>query len=115
MPPPSTWPAGSSLPGATNADQVRGFEGAASAAWFAFLGGLFEPPWSFRARARRPPTDPVNALLSLGYTWLLNRMNARAEAAGYEIYLGGLHEYRAGRPSLGCDLIESLRIPAVDR
>lgn len=57
----------------------------------------------------------MNALLSLGYTWLLTRVNARAEAAGYEIYLGGLHEYRPGRPSLGCDLIEPLRVPAVDR
>ncbi len=51
----------------------------------------------------------------LGYTWLLTRATARAEARGYEIYLGGLHEYRAGRPLLSCDLIEPLRVPAVDR
>ena len=38
-----------------------------------------------------------------------------AEARGYEVYLGGLHEYRAGRPSLACDLIEPLRVAAVDR
>jgi CRISPR-associated protein Cas1 len=95
--------------------QVRGVEGAASAAWFALLGKLLLPPWTFGQRVRRPPTDPVNALLSLGYTWLLTRTVARCEAAGLEVYLGALHEYRPGRPSLGCDLMEPLRVPAVDR
>jgi CRISPR-associated protein Cas1 len=96
-------------------DQLLGLEGAASAAWFEFFATLVQPPWSFPGRTRRPPTDPLNALLSLGYTWLLTRATARAEARGYEIYLGGLHEYRPGRPSLSCDLIEPLRVPAVDR
>jgi CRISPR-associated protein Cas1 len=96
-------------------DQLLGLEGSASAAWFEFFGTLVQLPWSFPGRTRRPPTDPLNAILSLGYTWLLTRATARAEARGYEIYLGGLHEYRAGRPSLACDLIEPLRIPAVDR
>jgi CRISPR-associated protein Cas1 len=96
-------------------DELRGIEGAASAAWFDLLGRLLNPPWLFTKRVRRPPTDEVNALLSLGYTWLLTRTIARCEAAGLEIYLGGLHEYRAGRPSLACDLIEPLRLPAVDR
>jgi CRISPR-associated protein Cas1 len=96
-------------------DQLRGVEGSASAAWFGLYGQLLNPPWQFTQRVRRPPTDPVNALLSLGYTWLLTRTVARCEAAGLEIYLGTLHEYRPGRPSLACDLIEPLRIPAVDR
>jgi CRISP-associated protein Cas1 len=103
------------LAGAETAEQVRGLEGAASASWFGFFSLLFSAPWSFSTRNRRPPTDPVNALLSLGYTWLLNRTTSRAEALGYEIYIGGLHEYRAGRPSLSCDLMEALRVPAVDR
>jgi CRISPR-associated protein Cas1 len=100
---------------AVTADELRGLEGSASLAWFRLLGQLLAPPWQFEQRVRRPPTDPVNALLSLGYTWLLTRTVARAEAEGYEIYLGGLHEYRAGRPSLGCDLMEPLRVSAVDR
>lgn len=103
------------LPTATLHEQVLGYEGSASNAWFAFFGGLLGEPWTFSGRTRRPPTDPVNALLSLGYTWLLNRVIARAETKGFEIYLGGLHEYRAGRPSLACDLMEPLRVPAVDR
>ena len=101
--------------GAKNLDVLRGVEGAASAAWFVLLGALLRPPWQFTQRRRRPPTDPVNALLSLGYTWLLARTVARCEAAGLEVNLGGLHEYRPGRPSLACDVMEPLRVPAVDR
>jgi CRISPR-associated protein Cas1 len=104
-----------SVPLAAGHAQLLGVEGAASAAWFEFFATLVRSPWSFPGRTRRPPTDPLNALLSIGYTWLLTRATARAEARGYEIYLGGLHEYRAGRPSLSCDLIEPLRVPAVDR
>jgi CRISP-associated protein Cas1 len=107
--------AANAVPQAGSADELRGLEGSAAVAWFRLLGQLLKPPWVFEARTRRPPTDPVNALLSLGYTWLLSRAIARSEAAGCEIYLGGLHEYRAGRPSLACDLIEPLRVTAVDR
>jgi len=73
------------------------------------------PPWAFKRRVRRPPTDPVNALLSLGYTFLLTRIVARCEAVGLETALGALHDYHPGRPSLACDLIEPLRVPVVDR
>ena len=103
------------LPAAPTADVVRGLEGAATAIWFRYFATLLPAPWDFPSRTRRPPADPVNALLSLGSTWLLNRATAALEAQGYEVYLGGLHEYRAGRPSLSCDLIEPLRVPAVDR
>lgn len=100
---------------ATTVEQLRGVEGSSSAAWFGLLGQLLNPPWVFNQRTRRPPTDPVNALLSLGYTWLLTRTVARCEATGLEVNLGALHEFRPGRPSLACDLIEPLRVPAVDR
>lgn len=100
---------------AVSLDELRGIEGAASAAWFRLLGEVLQPPWRFTQRVRRPPTDPVNALLSLGYTWLLTRTVARAEAAGLEVYLGALHDFHPGRPSLACDLMEPLRVPAVDR
>lgn len=100
---------------APDLDSLRGLEGAASAEWFGYLGKLLRAPWVFVHRVRRPPTDPVNALLSLGYTFLLSRVVARCEAVGLEVALGTLHEYRSGRPSLGCDLMEPLRVPAVDR
>jgi CRISP-associated protein Cas1 len=101
--------------GTATLEQLRGLEGAASALWFEILGQLLNPPWTFTQRTRRPPLDPVNALLSLGYTWLLARTVARCEASGLEVNLGGLHEYRPGRPSLACDVMEPLRVPAVDR
>lgn len=96
-------------------DRLRGLEGDATRAWFAVFAALLRSPWQFPGRVRRPPTDPVNALMSLGYTWLLNRVMTRLQAAGLELYFGSLHDYRAGRPSLACDLIEPLRVPLVDR
>jgi CRISPR-associated protein Cas1 len=96
-------------------ESLRGLEGMASLGWFALLGQILNTPWTFQQRVRRPPTDPVNALLSLGYTWLLNRTVARCEAAGLEVNVGALHDWRPGRPSLACDLMEPLRVPAVDR
>jgi CRISPR-associated protein Cas1 len=100
---------------ARDLDILRGVEGISSKNWFEVFGKLLDPPWSFPGRVRRPPTDPVNALLSLGYTWLTNRMIARVQAMGLELNLGALHEYRPGRPSLACDLVEPLRVGVVDR
>jgi CRISPR-associated protein Cas1 len=96
-------------------DVLRGLEGDSTKHWFALFAQLLKAPWQFPGRVRRPPTDPVNSLLSLGYTWLTNKTIARAEAAGLEIHVGALHEYRPGRPSLACDLVEPLRAPVVDR
>lgn len=96
-------------------DSVRGLEGVATAAWYRFLGKMLEPPWEFTTRQKRPPKDPVNALLSLGYTWLLRQAEARLHAVGLEITLGTLHQYQPGRPSLACDLVEPHRPGAVDR
>lgn len=100
---------------AAGLDELRGIEGNATATWFGLLGALLRAPWQFTQRVRRPPTDPVNSLLSFGYTLLQKRTEARCEAAGLEVALGALHDYRAGRASLACDLVEPLRVPAVDR
>jgi CRISPR-associated protein Cas1 len=99
----------------SSVEQLRGVEGSAALAWFGLLGLVLREPWRFEGRNRRPPRDPVNALLSLGYTLLLSRVVAACEAAGLEVALGGLHAYHPGRPSLACDLMEPLRVPAVDR
>ena len=95
-------------------DGLRGLEGNAARAWFQLVSLLIEPPFNFTIRIRRPPTDPVNALLSLGYTLTFSRILARIQSAGLEPTLGMLHDLRPGRPSLACDLIESLRAPLVD-
>lgn len=100
---------------ANSLDSVRGYEGQGSAIWFELFGQLVKPPWSFTTRNRQPPRDPVNSLLSLSAVWLTNRVIARIQARGLETCLGALHVYRAGRPSLACDLIEPLRAVAVER
>jgi CRISPR-associated protein Cas1 len=101
--------------GEGNAAALLGLEGSASALWFRLFGSLLRDPWTFECRSRRPPRDPVNALLGLGYTLLLNRVETAVEAAGLEPAFGALHAYRPGRPSLACDLMEPLRVPVVDR
>ena len=98
-----------------NIASLRGNEGATSALWFELFGKFLLPPWKFTIRVRRPPTDTVNALLSLGYTLLVSRTTALCQAEGLEPMLGTLHEYLTGRPSLACDIMEPLRVPTVDR
>lgn len=90
---------------AATVDQLRGLEGHGAATWFAEYGKLFGNRWKFDGRNRRPPRDPVNAMLSLGYMLLYRRCTARLEAAGFEASLGALHEFRSGRMSLACDLM----------
>lgn len=100
---------------AQSLDILLGLEGVAAVIWFDIFGRLLLKPWEFHQRSRRPPRDPVNALLSLGYTMLQHRVTAACQAAGLETALGPLHAYRAGRQSLACDLMEPLRVPVVDR
>jgi len=100
---------------ASSVEQLRGVEGHAASLWFGEYGKLFGTRWKFDNRNRRPPRDPINSLLSLGYMQLYRRCVSRLEASGYEASLGALHEFRPGRMSLACDLMEPLRIPVVDR
>ncbi len=98
-----------SLPAAS----VRGIEGAAARAYFRGLASVFPPSLEFAGRNRRPPRDPVNACLSLGYTLLHFDAVRAAHAAGLDPLLGYYHRPAFGRESLACDLIEPLR-PRVD-
>jgi CRISPR-associated protein Cas1 len=96
-------------------NQVRGCEGRASAAYFEVLGRLIKnPDFTFTERNRRPPMDPVNVLLSLGYTLLANVVETAVQIVGLDPYLGALHEVAYGRPSLVCDLMEEYRSVIVD-
>lgn len=96
-------------------DQVRGCEGRASALYFEVFGRLIKnPDFTFEGRNRRPPLDPVNALLSLGYTLLANAVETAVQIVGLDPYLGALHEIAYGRPSLVCDLMEEYRSVVVD-
>lgn len=99
----------------TNIDSLRGLEGAGSAAYFGCFARLIRvEDFEFRSRTRRPPTDPVNALLSFGYALLLHDIQSAVNIAGFDPYLGYLHTQRYGRPSLALDLMEEFRPLVVD-
>ena len=94
-------------------DSLRGHEGAAARAYFAGLAGVMPPALQFSGRNRRPPRDPVNACLSLGYTLLHAQAVQACTTAGLDPLLGFYHRPAFGRESLASDLIEPLR-PALD-
>ncbi|MBN8248225.1 MAG: CRISPR-associated endonuclease Cas1, partial [Verrucomicrobia bacterium] len=117
---------------AMSLDQLLGIEGAAAAAYFEQFGGMLkqedplddeipgaEAPrdpkeprqlaFEFAGRHRRPPTDPVNALLSLAYSMLSKDCTIAAAAVGFDPYIGFFHQPRFGRPALALDLMEEFR------
>lgn len=93
---------------------VRGTEGAAANLYFSAFAAIVAPGLGFNGRNRRPPRDPVNAVLSLAYTLLHAEAVLAAHAAGLDPAIGFYHQPSYGRESLASDLIESLR-PDVDR
>lgn len=88
---------------------LRGVEGVAARIHFGAMRHLLAPSLGFPGRRRRPPTDPVNAALSLGYTLLHARALEAVHRAGLDPSLGALHDLSYGRPSLACDLVEGER------
>jgi CRISPR-associated protein Cas1 len=96
-------------------DALRGHEGAAAARYFQALGQLItNPGFTFTGRNRRPPTDPVNSLLSFGYTLLHNHVLSLILAEGLNPYLGNLHDSERKETFLAFDLVEEFRSPIVD-
>jgi CRISPR-associated protein Cas1 len=101
---------------ADNLDSLRGYEGSAAAAYFSGWASLFDAQrWGFSGRAYHPPPDPVNAMLSLGYTLLLNDIVGATERIGLDPAIGFFHVVDYGRPSLALDLEEEFRPLIVDR
>jgi CRISPR-associated protein Cas1 len=68
----------------------------------------------FTGRHKRPPTDPINALLSLGYTLLTSQTVGAAQMVGFDPYVGFLHSTQYGKPALALDIVEMFRAPIVD-
>ncbi len=100
----------------TSLDDVRGMEGFGATLYFeAFPNLIRVPGFVFRGRNRRPPLDPVNALLSFVYTLLTQEVLTAIKVAGLDPYLGTLHAVAYGRPSLACDLVEEWRSFLGDR
>ena len=100
---------------------LLGFEGDAAATYFRAFAGLLAPPatekdrsgdmapFSFEARNRRPPTDPVNAMLSLAYAMLTRHLTVALASVGLDPFRGLFHAPRHGRPALALDLMEPFR------
>ncbi len=103
---------------ADSLDRLRGIEGEGAANYFGAFDGLLvsqREGFAFRTRSRRPPLDPVNALLSFLYAMLAHDARAACEACGLDAAVGFLHRDRPGRPGLALDLMEELRAVIVDR
>jgi CRISPR-associated protein Cas1 len=112
---------------ATSLDELLGIEGAAASFYFSQFSGMIkvedelaaEPPanagaqlrfnFDFNGRKRRPPTDPVNALLSLAYSLLAKDCAIAALTVGFDPYVGFYHQPRFGRPALALDVMEEFR------
>lgn len=99
-------------------DELRGFEGEAANVYFSIFNDLLrtdEAEFCFKGRSRRPPLDPVNALLSFIYTLLVHDIRSALETVGLDPAVGFLHRDRPGRPSLALDLLEEFRPFFADR
>ncbi len=98
---------------ATTLDAVRGHEGQAAALYFAHFAGMFKGPlaaeFDANGRQRRPPPDPINSCLSLGYTMLTHECVSALRLARLEPSIGGFHTSRPGRPAFALDLMEPFR------
>lgn len=99
-------------------EELRGYEGKAAVYYYHVFNELIlqqKESFIFKNRNRRPPEDPVNALLSFGYTLLANDCGAALESTGLDSYVGFMHKDRPGRASLALDLEEELRPAVADR
>ncbi|GAA3472244.1 type I-C CRISPR-associated endonuclease Cas1c [Nonomuraea roseola] len=99
-------------------DELMGLEGHAARLYFEGLTRILRPPSGiapFTNRTRRPPTDPVNALLSFLYGLTRSLVHGAAEQVGLDPYLGFLHGMRPGKPALALDLMEEFRPIHADR
>lgn len=102
----------------TSLDSLRGLEGTGAAAYFGVFDDMIlreKEAFRFRGRNRRPPLDPVNAMLSFAYSLLASECTAALESVGLDAYVGFLHRDRPGRTSLAVDLMEELRPCYADR
>ena len=96
--------------------ELLGTEGAAAARYFRAFGAMLasngtggEHGFDFETRNRRPPTDPVNALLSFAYSLLVRTWTVTLAAVGFDAFRGLYHQPRYGRPALALDLMEPFR------
>lgn len=93
-------------------EEIMGIEGNCAQNYFSIFDKLItnsKVPFTFELRTKRPPLDPVNALLSFVYTLLTSEFASALETVGLDSYIGFCHALRSGRSSLACDLVEEVR------
>ncbi len=101
---------------ATSVGEAMGIEGDAASTYFSVFNELLRGSgFAFGGRVRRPPTDPVNALLSYVYTLITHECSSALQGVGLDPYVGFLHQDRPGRQSLALDLLEEFRASWADR
>lgn len=97
---------------AQSVEEIIGVEGYCAQSYFSIFDKLItneKVPFTFELRTKRPPLDPVNALLSFVYTLYMGEFAAALETVGLDSYIGYCHSLRSGRISLACDLVEEAR------
>jgi CRISPR-associated protein Cas1 len=93
---------------------LLGLEGAGSAFYFGVFERLLKHGWTFPGRSKRPPRDPVNALLSFAYVLLTNQVASAVSIVGLDPYVGYLHSSQFGKPALALDVVEPFRPVVAD-
>jgi CRISP-associated protein Cas1 len=98
-------------------DNLRGIEGNAATEYFGVFQKLIleGKDFTFNGRNKRPPKDPVNAMLSFVYTLIAHEVQSSLETIGLDPYVGFFHTLRPGRASLALDMMEELRAYLGDR
>ena len=99
---------------AQSIEQLMGYEGTAAKIYFRELGRLIDPAFAFAGRNRRPPRDPFNSVISLGYSIILNELYGKIEGKGLNPYFGVMHSDREKHPTLASDLMEEWRAVLID-
>lgn len=94
--------------------EIMGYEGIISRIYFSALGAVVPEEFKFSKRSKRPPTDPFNSMLSLGYSMLFNEIFSNVVAVGMHPYVGFLHKIHKGHPALASDLLEEWRAVIID-
>lgn len=100
---------------AAQLSSLLGLEGSGARAYFAAFAKMIRHTFGFTGRQRHPAPDPVNALLSLGYTLVYNEIGSLLDGLGFDPYLGFYHQPDYGHATLASDLLEEFRAPLVDR
>ena len=95
-------------------ESIMGYEGIAAKNYFYALGKLINPDFKFSKRSRRPPLDPFNSMISLGYSIILNEIYGKIEGKGLNPYFGIMHKDKEKHPTLASDLMEEWRPVIVD-